>query len=132
MNHNRSNNSLIAGPTCWELLCPCWQWCANGCIQCWPITRSNCVAFSKETVCNARAWAQQCWKSWANSYASVITEQKNCWELLTQNFDRFQTLCNNSQQHATACNRVCKRTRHVERLSIMFTSNGKREFSCTT
>ena len=33
-------------------------------------------------------------------YASAITEQKKCWELLAQNFDRFQTLSNNSQQHA--------------------------------
>ena len=29
-------------------------------------------------------------------YASAITEQKNCWELLAQKFDRFQTLHNNS------------------------------------
>ena len=36
-------------------------------------------------------------------YASVITEQKKCWELLAQKFDRFQTLRNNSQQHATGC-----------------------------
>ena len=34
-------------------------------------------------------------------YASVITEQKKCWDLLAQTFDRFQTLCNNSQQHVT-------------------------------
>ena len=31
-------------------------------------------------------------------YASVITEQKKCWELLAQKFDRFQTLRNNMQQ----------------------------------
>ena len=29
------------------------------------------------------------------------------------NFDRFQTLLNNSQQHATRCNRECKQTQHV-------------------
>ena len=29
---------------------------------------------------------------------SVITEQKKCWELLPERFDRFQTLCNNTQQ----------------------------------
>ena len=45
-------------------------------------------------------------------YASPITEQKKCWELLADKFDRFQTLCNNTQQHPT-CNRVCKRTQHV-------------------
>ena len=32
-------------------------------------------------------------------YASAITEQKKCWELLAENFDRFQTLRNNTQQH---------------------------------
>ena len=31
-------------------------------------------------------------------YASVITEQKKCWELLAETFDRFQTLRNNMQQ----------------------------------
>ena len=36
-------------------------------------------------------------------YASAITEQTKCWELLAQKFDRFQTFPNNSQQHAT-CN----------------------------
>ena len=39
-------------------------------------------------------------------YASAITEQKKCWELLARKFDRFQTLCNNLQQHA-------KRAQHV-------------------
>ena len=37
-------------------------------------------------------------------YASTITEQKKCWELLAEKFDRFQTLHNNPQQHATTCN----------------------------
>ena len=36
-------------------------------------------------------------------YASAITEQKKCWELLTEKFGRFQTLRNNTQQHATGC-----------------------------
>ena len=31
-------------------------------------------------------------------YASAITEQKKCWELLAEKFDRFQTLRNNTQQ----------------------------------
>ena len=35
-------------------------------------------------------------------YASAITEQKKCWELLAEKFDRFQTL-----------RRVCKRTQYV-------------------
>ena len=31
-------------------------------------------------------------------YASAITEQKKCWELFAEKFDRFQTLRNNIQQ----------------------------------
>ena len=46
-------------------------------------------------------------------YASAITEQKQCWELLAQKFDQFQTLCSNSQKYSTTCNRVCERTQHV-------------------
>ena len=52
-----------------------------------------------------------------------------------QKFDRFQNLRNNSQKHATRCNRVCKRTQYVPSnnvvscwLRITLTSNGKREF----
>ena len=46
-------------------------------------------------------------------YASAIMEQKKCIEFLAQKFARFQTLRNNSQQHATTCNRLYKRTQHV-------------------
>ena len=46
-------------------------------------------------------------------YASAITKQKKCWELLAEKFDWFQTLHNNTQQHPSTCNRVCKRTQHV-------------------
>ena len=31
-------------------------------------------------------------------YASAITEQKKCWELLAEKFHRFPTLRNNKQQ----------------------------------
>ena len=34
-------------------------------------------------------------------YASAIAKQRKCWELLAEEFDRFQTLRNNIQQHAT-------------------------------
>ena len=37
-------------------------------------------------------------------YVRRSLEQKKCWELLTQKFDRFKTLSNNSQQHAKTCN----------------------------
>ena len=46
-------------------------------------------------------------------YASAITEQKKCWELLAEKFDLFQTLRNNTQQYPKTCNRVCKGTQHV-------------------
>ena len=36
-------------------------------------------------------------------YASAIAEQKKYWELLAEKFDRFQTLRNSIQQHATGC-----------------------------
>ena len=36
-------------------------------------------------------------------YASAITEQKKCWELLAEKFGQVQTLRNNTQQHATEC-----------------------------
>ena len=47
-------------------------------------------------------------------YFAVIKEQKKCWELLAQNFDQFQTLRNNSQQHSTICNRMCKQMQNVD------------------
>ena len=46
-------------------------------------------------------------------YASAITEQKKCWELLAEKLDRAQTLRSNTQQHPTTCNRVCRQTQHV-------------------
>ena len=39
-------------------------------------------------------------------YASAITEQKKCWELLAQKFDQFQTLRNNMQQNVQT-DRTC-------------------------
>ena len=33
--------------------------------------------------------------------ASAITEQKKCWELLAQKFDRFQASCKRTQQLST-------------------------------
>ena len=53
---------------------------------------------SLQTMRNERAWPQHCWKSW---------------KLLAEKFDRFQTLRNNTQQHPTTSNRMCKWTQHV-------------------
>ena len=47
-------------------------------------------------------------------YFAVITKQKKCWELLAEKFDQFQNLRNNSQQHSTTCNRMCKLMQHVD------------------
>ena len=57
-------------------------------------------------------------------YASAITEQNKCWELLAEKFDRFQTLRNNTQQHPTTCNRVCKRTQHVTSNNVASVCSG--------
>ena len=52
---------------------------------------------------NERAWPQLVGRAVQTDptllhYASAITEQKKCWELLAEKFDRFQTLRNNMQQ----------------------------------
>ena len=99
------------GRVCSELLRPCWQWCANRCnnsMQCWDL---QCIV--------GRVWPIRPWRQCVTRvrdfnnvgkaaqtdpkllrYASTITEQKKCWELLAQKFDRFQTLRtrNNMQQ----------------------------------
>ena len=65
-------------------------------------------------------------------YASAITEQKKCWELLPEKFDWFQTLRNNTQQHPTTCNRVCRRTQHVTSNNVgSCWSTMLRPFSCS-
>ena len=101
-------------PTCWELLRLCWHWCANGCNnsqQCWDLQcivgRIQPISLCKPCVMSVRGpnnvgRAVQTDPTLLR-YASAITEQKKCWELLAEKFDRFQTLRNNIQQHATGC-----------------------------
>ena len=108
---------------CWELLRACWQWSANGynnSQQCWDLQcivgRIQHISLCKPCVMSVRGpndvrRAVQTDPTLLR-YSS-ITEQKKCWELLAEKFDRFQTLRNNTQQHPTTCNRVCKRTQHV-------------------
>ena len=60
---------------------------------------------------NARSRPEQCWKSYANGSNIVALRfgdqgTKEIFELLARKFGRFQTLSNNSQQHATTCNKV--------------------------
>ena len=101
----------------------CWQWCAKGCNnsqQSWdlrcimgriqPITLCKPCVMSVLGPNNVRRAVQT--DPTLLRYASAITEQKKCWELLAEKFDRFQTLRNNTQQHPTTCNKV-KRTQHV-------------------
>ena len=92
----------------------CWQWYANGCNklqQCWdlhcivgriqPISLCKPCVMSVRVPNNARRAVQT--DPTLLRYASAITEQKKCCELLAEKFDRFQTLLNNIQQHATGC-----------------------------
>ena len=105
----------------WKLLRACWQWCASGCNnsqQCWDLQcivgRIQPISLCKPCVMSVRdpnnvGRAVQTDPTLLR-YASAITKQKKCWELLAEKFDRFQTLCNNTQQHPTTCNRLCKHT----------------------
>ena len=109
---------------CWELLRPCWQWRVNGCNnsqQVWdlqyivgriqPISLCNPYVMSVRGPNDVGRAVQT--DPTLLRYASAIIERKKCWELLAETFDWFQTLRNNTQQHPTTCNRVCKRTQHV-------------------
>ena len=42
----------------------------------------------------------------------------------SEKFDQFQTLHNNSQQHATTCNYVCIQTQHVAPNIVLSVSMG--------
>ena len=110
---------MLLALECWELLRPCWQWCAKGCNNsqhCWDLQwivgRIQPIRLCRPCVMgmhgpNSRALRMD---STLLRYASAITKQKKCWELFAQKFDQFQTLHNNFQQRATTCNRVCRRT----------------------
>ena len=63
---------------------------------------------TSETMCNARAWPQQCWKSCKNGSKIVALRfgdhgTKEMLGAVASKFDRFQTFFNNSQQHAAGC-----------------------------
>ena len=112
---------------CWELLRACWQWCANGCNnskQCWDL---QCIVGRIQPI----SLCKPCIMSMCGPnnvgrgvqtnptllrYASAITEQKKCWELLTEKFDWFQTL--RLQQDAATCNRLWKWTQHVTSINF--------------
>ena len=107
---------------CWELLLTCWQWCANGCNnlqQCWDLQcivgRIQPISLCKPCVMSVRGPNNDGRAVQTDPillrYASAITEQKKCWDLLAEN--GFKLLHNNTQQHPTTCNGMCKRTQHV-------------------
>ena len=92
----------MVGQQRWELLRPCWQWCANGrnnSQQCLDLQCSvgRIQAEAPENVGGALQTDPK-----LLSYASVIKEQKR-WEILAKRFHRFKTLRINTQQHATGC-----------------------------
>ena len=106
----------MLGQQCWELSRWCWQWCANGCNnsqQCWDLQcirgRIQPISLWKPSVMRVRgpnnAGRAEQTDPTLLRYASAITEQKKCWELLAQSLTthHFKTLHNNYQQHATGC-----------------------------
>ena len=100
---------------CWELLGACWQWRANGCNnsqQCWDpqcnVGRIQPISLFKPCAMSVRGpnYVGRAVQTDPTLllYASAISEQKKCWELLAEKFHRFcATTRNNIQQHATGC-----------------------------
>ena len=99
---------------CWELLRPCWQWCANGCNNSQQVWDLQCIVgrIQPISLCNPCVMSVRGPNNVGRAvqtdptllrYASAITKQKKCWELFPEKFDRFQTLRNNTEQHATGC-----------------------------
>ena len=78
-------------PTCWELLRLCWHWCANGCNNSQQVWDLQCIVGKIQPISrgpNNVGRAVQMDPTLLR-YASAITEQKKCWELLAEKFDRF-------------------------------------------
>ena len=103
----------------------------------WSLVSNVCNVYTSRLRlrANGRNNSQQCWEllrarnvgrtvqtdSTLLRYASAITEQKKCWELLAVKFDRF---LNFAQQHPTTCNRVYKRKQHVTSNNVLFVCTG--------
>ena len=91
------------------MLRACWQWCANGCNNSQQVWNLQCIMGRIQSIslCNPCVMSVRGPNNVGRAvqtdptllrYASAITEQKKCWELLAEKFDRFQTLRNNMQQ----------------------------------
>ena len=76
---------------------------------------SNSICVWNETMCNARASPKQMLEELCGS---------NIVALRFGDHDLFQIARNNSQQHATTCNRVCKRTQHVTANNVVSVCTG--------
>ena len=91
----------------WELLRTCWQWWCKRMQQLPTMGRIQPISLCKLCVMSVRGPSNVGRAVQTNPtllfYASAITEQKKCWELLAEKFDWFQTLRNNTQKHATGC-----------------------------
>ena len=105
-------SSLLLRQQCWELLHTCWKWCANGCNNSQQVWELQCIVgrIKPISLCNPYVMSVHGPNNVGRAVqtdptllrnTSAITEQKKCWELLAEKFDRFQTLLNNMQQHPT-------------------------------
>ena len=103
---------------CWVLLRAGWQWCANGCINFQQVWDLQCIVGRIQPIglCNPCVISVRGPYTVGRTvqtdptllrYASASTEQKKCWELLAEKFDRFQTLRNNSQQEGVQTDATC-------------------------
>ena len=71
------------------------------------------AVYRGKTMCNVRGWPQQCRNSGANGPNIVALPFGDYVTTEISGADWFQTLRNDSQQHAITFNRVCKRTQHL-------------------
>ena len=121
---------------CWELLRACWRWCANGCNNSQQVWDLQCIVRRIQPIglCNPFVMSLPGPNNVGKAvqthptllcYASAITEQKKWWELLAENFDRFQlgaTTSNNMQQGVqtdATCNiQQCRELLSINVMSI--------------
>ena len=93
----------------WELLWQCWRVvCKQLQTLLGPAVHRGKDTTHKtlETMCNARAWLQQCWKSCANGSNIVALRfgDHRTKEILGVVGSKFWTVSNFAEQHATTCN----------------------------
>ena len=106
----------------WQLSRPCWQCCANrsnNSQQCWDLPcivgRIRPLKLYRSCVMRVRG-PQQCWRSCAINGSNIVALRlgdHGTKEMLRVVGSEVGPVSNFAQQHATTCNRVCKRTQHV-------------------